>query len=47
MRDWLVGGGFGLAWVIVMVEIAVLGRRLRRVEGRVQQLEARKEPVRP
>jgi hypothetical protein len=34
MRDWLIGGGFGLAWVIVMAVLASHDRRLRRLEDR-------------
>jgi hypothetical protein len=45
MRDWLIGGGFGLAWIIMMAVVAALDRRLRHLEGRMRQLEARKEPV--
>lgn len=34
MRDWLIGGGFGLAWVIVMAVLASHDRRLRELEAR-------------
>lgn len=39
MRDWLIGGGFVLAWVIVMVAVASLDRRINRVELRIDALE--------
>ncbi|HEX3058070.1 MAG TPA: hypothetical protein VHP62_01840 [Usitatibacter sp.] len=39
MRDWLVGGGFGLAWVIVMVVVTALERRVSRAETRIEALE--------
>jgi hypothetical protein len=34
MRDWLIGGGFVLAWVIVMAVLASHDRRLKELEAR-------------
>jgi hypothetical protein len=39
MRDWLIGGGFGLAWVIVMIEVAALGRRIGVIEKRINKID--------
>jgi hypothetical protein len=39
MRDWLVGGGFVLAWVTVMVAVAAIERRVGSIEKRLNKLE--------
>ena len=41
MRDWLIGGGFGLAWIIMMAVVAAQDRRLHHLEARLQELEGR------
>jgi len=39
MRDWLIGGGFVLAWLVMLVAVTVVERRVGVIERRLNKLE--------